>query len=354
MTDEERAAIVAEGRSLAKRIGDTAAHVGFLIRVGMAEALVGRIGVAHLELLLEARDLADTTDNPMLKALARGPMALSFAFGGRLREAIALCEEAQEMAPSEESPRLLYLKAFILIQLGRLIEAGPVADRAIELAREADELPFLASAHGARVMLARLAGDREAALEHGRRAVEIEERVGSQAGLTMAYHALGSACLLNERWEEARDAFLRGRSIVEESGAGHLFERMILPDLAEVHLALGNTREANKIAREAVEKTEGQDSLGIPARISLAQILIRSEGPSAREAIESALEKAAALLEKTGAKAHAPSLHEARAEFAQLLGDEAIRERELREAHRLFTEIGATGHAQRVARELDS
>ncbi len=32
----------------------------------------------------------------------------------------------------------------------------------------------------------------------------------------------------------------------------------------------------------------------------------------------------------------------------------AGRERELREAHRLFTEIGATGHAQRLAQELDS
>ncbi len=32
--------------------------------------------------------------------------------------------------------------------------------------------------------------------------------------------------------------------------------------------------------------------------------------------------------------------------------DEAGRERELREAHRLFTEIGATGHAERLAKEL--
>ncbi len=31
-----------------------------------------------------------------------------------------------------------------------------------------------------------------------------------------------------------------------------------------------------------------------------------------------------------------------------------LQERELREAHRLFTEMGATGHAERVARELGS
>ncbi len=50
----------------------------------------------------------------------------------------------------------------------------------------------------------------------------------------------------------------------------------------------------------------------------------------------------------------APPVHEQRAELAQRGGDVAIAERELREAHRLFTEMGARGHAERVARELES
>ncbi len=41
-----------------------------------------------------------------------------------------------------------------------------------------------------------------------------------------------------------------------------------------------------------------------------------------------------------------------RAKLAALLGDDAGRERELREAQRLFTEMGATGHAERVGRAL--
>jgi hypothetical protein len=36
-------------------------------------------------------------------------------------------------------------------------------------------------------------------------------------------------------------------------------------------------------------------------------------------------------------------------ELARLLGDEVTWERELREAHRLFTEMGATGHAERIS-----
>jgi hypothetical protein len=41
-----------------------------------------------------------------------------------------------------------------------------------------------------------------------------------------------------------------------------------------------------------------------------------------------------------------------RAELARLLGDGGARQRELREAHRLFTEMGATARAERVAKDL--
>jgi hypothetical protein len=53
-----------------------------------------------------------------------------------------------------------------------------------------------------------------------------------------------------------------------------------------------------------------------------------------------------------GSAAYEPSVRLVRAELAQLLGDEAERRRELNEAHRLFLEMGATGHTDRVKREL--
>ncbi len=45
-----------------------------------------------------------------------------------------------------------------------------------------------------------------------------------------------------------------------------------------------------------------------------------------------------------------PHLARAPAKLAALLGDDAGREHELREAHRLYTEMGAVGHAERVGR----
>jgi hypothetical protein len=54
----------------------------------------------------------------------------------------------------------------------------------------------------------------------------------------------------------------------------------------------------------------------------------------------------------SGAKSYEPFLHVERAELARLTGDEAARDRELREAHRLFLEIGAPIRAEQVGREL--
>jgi primosomal protein N' len=47
-----------------------------------------------------------------------------------------------------------------------------------------------------------------------------------------------------------------------------------------------------------------------------------------------------------------PALHEARGRLAALRGDSSGRERELGEARRMYTEMGAARHAERVDEEL--
>jgi hypothetical protein len=54
----------------------------------------------------------------------------------------------------------------------------------------------------------------------------------------------------------------------------------------------------------------------------------------------------------SGAKSYEPFRHIERDELAKLTGDEATRQRELREAHRLFTEMGATIRAAEGAKEI--
>ena len=54
------------------------------------------------------------------------------------------------------------------------------------------------------------------------------------------------------------------------------------------------------------------------------------------------------------ARSEEPLVHVELGELARLTGDDAGRERELREAHRLFAEIGADRYAAALARELSA
>jgi hypothetical protein len=75
----------------------------------------------------------------------------------------------------------------------------------------------------------------------------------------------------------------------------------------------------------------------------------RSDGPSYdRECARRAL----SLVGETGGKALEPFIRVELSNLARLAGDEPARQRELREAHRLFLEIGAPIRAAEVAKEL--
>jgi hypothetical protein len=65
--------------------------------------------------------------------------------------------------------------------------------------------------------------------------------------------------------------------------------------------------------------------------------------------IETLVVQMAAVAEETGMRMHLPQAVELRARVADLRGYTAARDRDLREAHRLYAQIGATGHAARLA-----
>ena len=90
----------------------------------------------------------------------------------------------------------------------------------------------------------------------------------------------------------------------------------------------------------------------LQARISRATVRLRTQGASARASIEEDLERASQLIATHGMSAYEFPVLELRAELARTLGDEARSERLLREAHRRCVELGATGHAERLARKL--
>jgi hypothetical protein len=103
----------------------------------------------------------------------------------------------------------------------------------------------------------------------------------------------------------------------------------------------------------SLARSQGARLYECQAQITLARALSKSENTDRTEDVKAALDRARELAEDMGARPFEAQIHEVSAELAALLGDDAGREPELREAHRLYTEMGATGHAERVARELE-
>jgi len=84
----------------------------------------------------------------------------------------------------------------------------------------------------------------------------------------------------------------------------------------------------------------------------LGRVLLASAGSSGRDQIEAAFARARELNREMELRALEPLVRVEIAELARQCGDEQWRERELREAHRLFAELGAAGHAERLTAEL--
>ncbi len=139
--------------------------------------------------------------------------------------------------------------------------------------------------------------------------------------------------------------------MLESSGVHFGLTAWALCFLAEAKLGQGDPRAALELADEALAdaRQSGGRLFEMDALLTRARALLGSEGASCAAEVERTLAEASALIDETEARCREPIVHEISAELARLRGDEATSKRELREAHRLFVEMGATGHAERIA-----
>jgi ATP/maltotriose-dependent transcriptional regulator MalT len=165
---------------------------------------------------------------------------------------------------------------------------------------------------------------------------------------------LGIALVANHEWSGAEEAERRALALARESGVGFGVTAWALCFLAEAKLGQGDPSAALELADEALAdaRHSGGRLFEMDALLMRARALLGSEGASCAAEVERTLAEVSALIDKTEARCRSPIVHEISAELEHLRGDEATRGRELQEAHRLFVEIGAAGHAQRLAKEL--
>jgi hypothetical protein len=196
-------------------------------------------------------------------------------------------------------------------------------------------------------------GEVALALAHGREGVDYAERTGNQMGQIWARLFLGFANVVNGAWREALEVLGEALAIGGERRL-LLLEGDLLAVMAAAHLGLGDLARGLALAEEAIaiSRRRGTRMWEFFTQVTRIRALREIQGIRATGDIEVALAEAEAWLEMSGAKSYEPFLHVERAELARLIGDEAARERELREAHRLFTEMGAPIRAAEVNAQL--
>ncbi|OFV88767.1 MAG: hypothetical protein A3J75_04825 [Acidobacteria bacterium RBG_16_68_9] len=212
---------------------------------------------------------------------------------------------------------------------------------------------MLIIAHALSEMWCWFAGDAARALQHAHRASKLAEAATRGAASILASAALGHALLFNKRWSDAAAVLEQALAAMHERQVGSHLEAFFLADLAHAVAALGDFGRARVLADEAVSVAQQRRIAEVIPLLARAHVLRLSDGALAAAAIEADLQQAMAEVERTDARAYAPLIHVERAELAELLGDEAAYQRELREAHRLFTAMGATGHVRRIESVID-
>jgi adenylate cyclase len=365
MTQEEASRVFDEGRAGAEQVGDLDVLSELNGGYGALRGLAGSVPdyVRHTG---EATELAERAGNPGL-ALAMGSYhAYALLFAGAFPELIehaerVLAEMPEDVTLGKEftgySPYVAHLNSLGYAQTpaGHIDAGRETLERGLQLAREHGEhevLVWIRSFVSQRLWT----GEPGMALEEAREGLAAAERVGSPQVVQSALSGLGAAHLLRREFEEAVSTYEQCLRASEEERVNRIVAPSSQALLALALLGLGETDRARETAEEAISTAEevGTRESECTAHIALARVLLASFPSNEANRIDSSLSRAFELTEQTGARLYVPWIHRERATLARRLGNEDERRRGLQIALGLFTEMGVTGPAERIADELRS
>jgi class 3 adenylate cyclase/tetratricopeptide (TPR) repeat protein len=357
----DAAAIFTAARRDLERLGDDASLA--VLTDAYATVLQNKGAVDEfLALVVEANRIAARSgDRAAYSAVGVDHFYALYA-KGRLAESWSVAQDVRERSggdPNLDTPLMGYssyvvsyvVGVFPLLEMGRIREAEACARRGLELAQEHGPDETRSWANITQVALRDVRGDRgPEAMNWGRLAAETAERSGSHQARAMGHWFLSVASVLDERWDFAITNAERAIEIWRTGFCGDFAPNFISAH-ARALLGAGSPQRALDMSGEAIAlaKRQGQPVPQCEATILRVRCLLALEGVGAREIIETLLDEASQLIEQTGAHRWRPHVHAERGELYRLTGESDAEKRELTEAHRLFVEMGATGHAERIA-----
>jgi class 3 adenylate cyclase len=362
--DDEADALFAEARALAERAGDLRSLALLMNFYGTIKGAQGDLRNCVASAIDSLR-IAEQYGDPVLTGALHDLVIWAYALAGRLAAVPEAYSKAVTLLQSDPmagidfygfSPLLSVNTAWLFsrVWMGHFDESETELTHALEIANLYRQLDVVCWLETASVLLARFAGGGAGSLDHARRAVESAEKAGTAFSRVIAGWGLGMAHGLAGDWRGSVAALEDAVTLARERRTVLIFEPTFVAYLAESYLHAGEPQRARERAEEAVALAlqRGTPTLEIDAQLALARVSRSADGLYARGPIEAALERALALIKDTGARGFEPHVRLERAELARLAGDEANRLHELREAQRLFTEMGAPIRAAEVAKEL--
>ena len=244
-----------------------------------------------------------------------------------------------------------FFRCEVLRHRGCFEEAAGSLARAQEVAAEADPLTQVTFGMMALVFGAGR-GELADALELAALTMKVAEEFGAPNLRAAARSALARAHGLRGEWREAVRLFEESIALANEHRTFLEMEGLDLASLAHAYVEIGEPERAKATAERAIllvrERGSRIQELENVVALVRAEVALGHDG-----AVEPLLARAEALIADMRAVRFRPHLAEIRAERARRHGDQAGWRAQLAEAHRLFTEMGATGHAKRLAGELE-
>jgi class 3 adenylate cyclase/tetratricopeptide (TPR) repeat protein len=347
-----------EAEKLAESTGDKSVLALVRSARGVAHVMSGGPLEEVIAYRREAQELAAQAGNVELQ-VSLGP-GIFIGGAGRNREALVELDRIIELAGGDlqlgrqvigMSAVLLAIlyRAAVLMELGRLPEASSALDDCLRLSREHDDLECLAYARSGRGAVAFFTGEPGDAVGQARGGLELAERLGGSLVRVLAHMYLSFGLLAGGDYEEALATASEALEIMRGTRTGLAFEALTLFSVAEARRGLDDLPGARAAAAEgaAVAVGRGTRLHEAACRSSLGRAVLHERPNDARAEFARALELAG-----DDGHVYVPHILEARADLARLEEDDGERLRLLHQAHRLFEEQGATGHARRVARDF--
>lgn len=218
--------------------------------------------------------------------------------------------------PSQERAWTMAQRATTLMLLGRLSEARPYAEQALDLARAVGDRSAEANSLNTLGCVLAALGDVDEGLGHLRRAVEVAraDRVLPDS-MTRAYGNLSDALRLAGRREEAVALADEGIAMASEHGLSTAFQRN---NKAEALLGLGRLAEADHITDEILGARRVPEQAALAARITRGRVMLRFGRFAESIAL---LDEAEAMVERIHDVQYRGNLLRTRAELAAWAGD---------------------------------